>query len=82
MLLPNQYEKPDPAVVETLQDFEIQIYANPEQVIMTAWVPKQKRMIQLPMGRLEFTALHREMGNALERIPTAEELAAELDGNG
>lgn len=82
MLLPGQYAKPDPASIETLQEFEIQIYASPEQVIMAAWIPKQKRMLQIPMGRIEFAALHREMGNALERVPTPEEVAAELDGNG
>jgi hypothetical protein len=82
MLLPGQYAKPDPASVETLQEFEVQIYANPQQVIIAAWIPKQKRMIQIPMGRIEFAALHREMANALERVPTEEEIASELDGNG
>ncbi len=68
--------------IETLQTFEAQVFANPEQVILAAVIPSQNRMIQLPFGRLEFVAFLREMEKAMERVPSAEDVAAKLDGNG
>ena len=68
--------------IETLQTFEAQIFANTEQVIIAAVIPSQNRMIQLPFGRLEFVAFLREMEKAMERVPSAEDVALELDDNG
>lgn len=76
MIIPvqNQTQEP-PEVIETIQTFEIQLFANPTAIILAAHLPRTHRVIQLPFDRLAFRKLMLEAERALERVP-------ESDGEG
>ena len=81
MQIPGVQARRNIEVIETVQVFEAQIFANPESVILAAVIPSQARMIQLPFGRLEFVAFLAEMNKAMERVPSLEAVADVPNGN-